>query len=73
VLTRIASAIRLRPSYWAVGRAFEEVADILGNSPEIVRKHYGKWSVARQSRIDALMQRVYIGGAETARGKARVH
>jgi len=55
------------------GASFEEVADILGNSPEIVRKHYGKWSVARQSRIDALMQRVYIGGDETARGKARVH
>jgi integrase len=24
------------------GASFEEVADILGNSPEIVRKHYGK-------------------------------
>jgi integrase/recombinase XerC len=42
------------------GASFEEVADILGNSPEIVRRHYGKWSVARQSRIDDLMQRVYI-------------
>lgn len=43
------------------GASFEEVADILGNSPEIVRKHYGKWSAARQSRIDDLMQRVYMG------------
>jgi integrase len=42
------------------GASFEEVADILGNSPEIVRRHYGKWPVARQSRIDDLMQRVYI-------------
>jgi len=42
------------------GATFEEVADILGNSPEIVRKHYGKWSIARQSRIDDLMERVYI-------------
>lgn len=42
------------------GASFEEVADILGNSPEIVRRHYGKWSVARQSRIDDLMQRVYV-------------
>jgi site-specific recombinase XerD len=42
------------------GATFEEVADILGNSPEIVRRHYGKWSVARQSRIDDLMQRVYV-------------
>jgi hypothetical protein len=31
------------------------VADILGNSPD------GKWSLARQSRINGLMQRVYIG------------
>jgi site-specific recombinase XerD len=43
------------------GASFEDVADILGNSPEIVRKHYGKWSPARQSRIDDLMQRVYVG------------
>lgn len=27
------------------GASFEEVADILGNSPEIVRKHYAKWSL----------------------------
>jgi integrase len=26
------------------GATFEQVADILGNSPEVVRKHYGKWS-----------------------------
>ena len=25
------------------GASFEDVADILGNSPEIVRKHYAKW------------------------------
>ena len=43
------------------GASFEDVADILGNSPEIVRKHYGKWSAARQSRIDDLMARVHIG------------
>jgi integrase len=42
------------------GASFEEVADILGNSPEIVRRHYGKWSVARQNRIDDLMTRVYV-------------
>ena len=24
------------------GATFEEVADILGNSPEVVRKHYGE-------------------------------
>lgn len=43
------------------GASFEEVADILGNTPEIVRKHYGKWSIGRQKRIDELMERVYFG------------
>ena len=38
------------------GASEQDVADILGNSPAIVRKHYGKWSQARQERIDRLMQ-----------------
>jgi integrase len=37
------------------GATFEQVADILGNSPEVVRKHYGKWSKGRQASIDRLM------------------
>jgi len=37
------------------GATFEQVADILGNSPAVVRKHYGKWSKGRQDRIDELM------------------
>jgi integrase len=37
------------------GATFEEVADILGNSPDVVRKHYGKWSKGRQNNIDRLM------------------
>jgi integrase len=41
------------------GASFEDVADILGNSPDVVRKHYAKWSPARQARIDDLMQRVH--------------
>jgi site-specific recombinase XerD len=41
------------------GATFEEIADILGNSPDVVRKHYAKWSVARQMRIDELMEGVY--------------
>jgi site-specific recombinase XerD len=28
------------------GASFEDVADILGNSPAIVRKRYAKWSLA---------------------------
>jgi integrase/recombinase XerC len=43
------------------GASFEDVADILGNSPEVVRKHYVKWSPARQARIDDLMERVHTG------------
>jgi site-specific recombinase XerD len=37
------------------GATFEQVADILGNSPEVVRKHYAKWSKGRQASIDRLM------------------
>jgi integrase/recombinase XerC len=37
------------------GATFEQVADILGNSPDVVRKHYGKWSKGRQASIDRLM------------------
>ena len=54
------------------GASFEEVANILGNSPEIVRRHYGKWSVARQSRTDALMEQVYIGTGRPVSGKTIV-
>jgi site-specific recombinase XerD len=37
------------------GASFQEVADILGNTAEVVRKHYGKWSKGRQDNIDRLM------------------
>ena len=39
----------------ASGATFELVADILGNSPAVVRKHYGKWSKGRQDNIDRAM------------------
>lgn len=39
-----------------MGGTEQEVADVLGNSPDIVRKHYAKWSQARQKRIDDLMR-----------------
>jgi integrase len=38
-----------------IGASLEDVADILGNSPAIVRKHYAKWSQQRQARITSLM------------------
>jgi integrase len=37
------------------GATFDLVADILGNTPEVVRRHYGKWSKERQENIDRLM------------------
>ena len=43
------------------GATFEDIADVLGNSPIIVRKHYAKWSRARQDRIDRVMLD-FIGG-----------
>jgi site-specific recombinase XerD len=49
------------------GASFEEVADILGNSPEVVRKHYAKWSTARQARIDNLMEQVWAQSGHTKR------
>jgi hypothetical protein len=32
------------------------VADILGNSSEIVERHYAKWPTKHQDRIDNLAQ-----------------
>lgn len=55
------------------GASYEDVADILGNSPEIVRKHYGKWSAARQSRINELMAHVRIGSDQTTVHSETVH
>jgi hypothetical protein len=48
------------------GATFEQVADILGNSPEVVRKHYGKWSKGRQESIDRLMMAHFQSAAVTS-------
>ena len=48
------------------GATFEQVADILGNSPEVVRKHYGKWSKGRQANIDRLMFAHFESAAVTS-------
>jgi site-specific recombinase XerD len=45
----------------ARGGTEQDVADILGISPAVVRKHYAKWSQARQQRITRLFQAVYPG------------
>jgi integrase len=47
------------------GATFEQVADILGNSPAVVRKHYGKWSKGRQDNIDRLMMAHFQSGPVT--------
>ena len=52
------------------GASFEEVAGILGNSPEVVRKHYAKWSTARQARIDNLMDQVWAQNGHTKKESA---
>lgn len=48
------------------GATFEDVADVLGNSPAVVRKHYAKWSSARQERISKLMEQVHGSDAYEA-------
>jgi integrase/recombinase XerC len=41
------------------GWTFEDVADVLGNSAAVVRKHYAKWSRRRQDRITDMMRSVF--------------
>jgi site-specific recombinase XerD len=55
------------------GGTEQEVADILGNSPNIVRKHYAKWSQARQKRIDALMRSLNAAPTPAIETGARVN
>lgn len=50
------------------GASFQQVADVLGNTEAVVRKHYGKWSKKRQANIDKLM----IAHFETAEVRAKV-
>ena len=42
----------------AKGGTLTDVADVLGISETVARKHYAKWTRARQERISALMQQV---------------
>jgi integrase len=41
------------------GWKYEDVAEVLGNSAAIVRKHYAKWSRGRQSRLTQMMESVF--------------
>jgi site-specific recombinase XerD len=55
------------------GATFEQVADILGNSPAVVRKHYGKWSKGRQANIDRLMFAHFESASVTNRVTKKSH
>jgi integrase/recombinase XerC len=46
------------------GASFELVADILGNTPDVVRKHYGKWAKGRQDNIDRVMMAHFQSGQD---------
>jgi integrase len=48
------------------GVPIERVADILGNSPAVVRKHYAKWSPERQDGVDAAMMDYHASLSATA-------
>lgn len=54
-----------------LGASFEDVADILGNSPEIVRKHHGKMVVGATIAHRSHEPGVY-GAPKAPRPKARV-
>jgi integrase len=41
------------------GWTTEDVADVLGSTPEIIRKHYAQWTVKRQERILSLAHDVW--------------
>ena len=49
----------------AASATFEEVADVLGDSVEVVKRHYAKWTPGRQARITDLLSRVH-GDADWA-------
>lgn len=45
----------LATSILAKGGSMTDVADVLGITEEVARRHYAKWSPARQDRITAIM------------------
>jgi hypothetical protein len=47
-----------------------DVADVLGISENVARKHYAKWSPARQERISGIMRRVFTGTTEETKRAA---
>lgn len=56
----------------ARGGTMSDVADVLGISENMARKHYAKWSPARQERISGIMRRVFTGTTEETQRAAAV-
>ena len=44
------------------GWTTEDVSDVLGSTPEIIRKHYAQWTDQRQERISSLAQDMWADG-----------
>ena len=42
-----------------LGATNEQLADVLGNTPEMIEKYYGQWSQKRQDAIDDLLEKVH--------------
>jgi hypothetical protein len=56
----------------ARGGTMSDVADVLSISENVARKHYAKWSPARQERISGIMRRVFTGTSEETQRVAAV-
>ena len=59
------------------GGTFEDAAEVLGNSPNVIKKHYAKWSRGRQERISTLLGKVFAtpalhGEAEPVNNRKQV-
>jgi integrase len=50
----------------ARGGTMSDIADVLGISEHIARRHYAKWSAARQERITTIMRLVEGGEADAS-------
>jgi integrase len=44
------------------GWTTEDVSDVLGSTPEIIRKHYAQWTVQRQECVSSLAQDMWSVG-----------
>ena len=51
------------------GGSLELAADVLGNTPALVAKHYGKWTPKRQQRVSDILRDVF-GTSSVHKGRA---